>query len=415
MAKIPRFPITAREQSVVVKIYRQAAPSNASGFSYVVTWIGANGRQKKTVSDLTEAQEEATRRATQMANGLSAADQLTRSDIFELKEARVIAETHGTPLLSALAEWAKARELVGPAIVNACTDWSNRRASTLQRIRVSDAVENFIAAKDAAKKKGSRTYVSKLKAVKADFADHYLDAVSVQDWTKFLARFDDAVTRNDVRKRITTLCRWAQRQGHLADGVKPEIEKTERAKEIAHPIGTLTPRQFEDLLIYFRKKHSEHLAALVIAGFCGVRADEIHGKRDADDRRQVWEHVHLNVAEGQQPFLSVSVAKENTPSNRIVHLCDAAVAWLEVCPGKRKGPVCEPNALGKIRRIAKDAKFNLPENCFRHSWITYRIALTGDKASTATEAGNSVKEIDRRYRVPKPKHEGEAWFAIRPK
>ena len=69
----------------------------------------------------------------------------------------------------------------------------------------------------------------------------------------------------------------------------------------------------------------------------------------------------------------------------------------------------------KVRALSISEGFKLPENCFRHSWISYRIALTGNKAETATEAGNSVKEIDRRYRVPLPKYLGKQWFGILPR
>jgi hypothetical protein len=76
----------------------------------------------------------------------------------------------------------------------------------------------------------------------------------------------------------------------------------------------------------------------------------------------------------------------------------------------------------KVRLLARaartekrEAKFpDLPENAFRHSFISYRIAVTGNKPQIATEAGNSVSEIDRRYRVPVTKEEGDEWFAITP-
>jgi hypothetical protein len=410
MPKADKFPLLIKEQSVTVKVYRQKAPTNASGWAYVVAWIGADGREKSTFSDLGAAKDEAARKAAQLAAGLAGAQHLSRSDVFELTEARALVAPLKVPLLSAVAEWAKARELAGPAILEACAAWSERRISTIKRIKIADAVDALISDKDSAKKKGSRTYAAKLKPAKVFFGPNtFLDSITAAHWSRYLGKFDDPVTRNDMRKRAVTLCRWAQRHGHLAEGVVPEIEKTERAKETARQIGILSPATYHRLLHFFRKEHSEHLAALVLAGLCGVRSDEIHGKRDSRDRRQIWEDIHLD-----RGFMSVSVAKENTPSSRIIHLSDAAMAWLKVCPGEHKGPVCERGAIEKVRAIATEAKYDLPENCFRHSWITYRIALSGDKHSTSTEAGNSVKEIDRRYRVPRPRSEGEAWFATRP-
>lgn len=410
MPKAKTFPITVRVQSVTVKIYREKAPSNVSGFAYVVSWIGGDGRQRLTRATLEAAKDEAERIANQLASGLAESQHLSRADVLELTEARALVAPLGIPLLSAVAEWAKARELAGPALIEACTNWSERRIATVVRIGVGDAIDRLIADKDAAKKQGSRTYSAKLRPIRDFFGEStYLDSISTAEWTRYLNRFEDPVTRNDLRKRAVTLCRWAQRHGHLAEGVVPDVEKTERAKETAKPIGILSPETYHRLLHFFRDHHPEHLAALVLAGLCGVRADEIHGKRENRDRRQRWEDIKID-----QGFMSVTVPKENTPSSRMVHLSEAAIAWLKVCPEPHVGAVCEAGAVEKIRAIATRAGFDLPENCFRHSWITYKIALTGNKHETSTEAGNSVKEIDRRYRVPRPKADGEAWFSTRP-
>jgi len=399
------FPILIREQSVTLKVYRLKAKTTKDGFSYCVTWVGPDGRAKKSFAALTLAKEFAELKAAQLAAGLAQADQMSRSDVMELTEARRLAGT--VPLLHAIAEWQKAREFAGPAVLEACEAWSARRAPELSRIKFSDAVERFIEAKEALGKQ-AMTYRSKLDTLANHFPDTYLETITAPQWTRCLNRFEDAVTRNDLRKRAVTLCRWAQRNGHLADGLRPEIEKTERAKEKAVPIGILTPAAYGALLEYFRVSHPKYLAALVLAGLCGVRIDEIQGKRADRSRRQVWEDIHLD-----RKFMSVTAAKENTPSSRIVHLTPAAVAWLKVCEN-REGAVCEAAGLEKARILAKDAEFVLPDNCFRHSYITYRIALTGNKAATATEAGNSVAEIDRRYRVPKPRAEGKAWFSLMP-
>jgi hypothetical protein len=58
----------------------------------------------------------------------------------------------------------------------------------------------------------------------------------------------------------------------------------------------------------------------------------------------------------------------------------------------------------------------LPENCFRHSFISHRVAaLGGNKPPVATEAGNSVTKVDSNYRVPLTEREGKAWFEVFPK
>lgn len=168
-----------------------------------------------------------------------------------------------------------------------------------------------------------------------------------------------------------------------------------------------------EILETVRAERPALLSALALAGFCGLRADEVQGKRDDRARRQAWEDVHLD-----RGFLSVSAAKTNTPSWRVVPLCEAAVAWLSLVPvAKRTGPVGEARCLEKVRwhMRHREKPVNLPENCLRHSWISYRLAADGNKAQVAEWAGNSPAELTRRYRVPLPRDAGEAWFAIRPK
>jgi hypothetical protein len=257
-------------------------------------------------------------------------------------------------------------------------------------------------------KQGEWTYRSKLKPLIEAFPDRFLDSISVAEFTAYLEQYEDGVTRNDHRKRAIALCRWAQKHGFLPRHLALEIEGTERAVEKKTKIGILTPTAFGQLLRHFREHHPNYLAALVLAGFCGIRHDEIHGKREDRTKRQLWDDVHL-----ERRFVQVTIAKTNTPSWRIVPLCGAAAEWLKLC-AERKGEVCEAWAMERVRAFAIEAGFDLPENCFRHSFITYRIAVTGDKPKVATEAGNSVAEIDRRYRVPVPEDVGKTWFAMTP-
>ncbi len=394
--------------------------TNASGKAYVLAWKTAEGRQIQKFADPDAAIEEGRLKAGQIADGLVAGAEVSRADRDELFAARAI--VGDVPILSALREWQRVRDLTQGHAIAAAEAWAQRNRNTFSRILASDAVDKFIAAKERAKKQGERTYRSKLDPIKLSFPERYLDSISSDEWTAYLEQWQDGVTRNDFRKRAVTLCRWAQKSGYIPRGIQLEVEQTERAHEEATEIGTITPSTYSSALEFIREKHPEHLAALVLAGFGAVRSDEIHGKRHdrikrkkgsapvTDEcRRQTWEDVDL-----ERKFLNVTVAKKNTPSWRLVELCDAAIDWLMLCPN-RKGPVCVPGAMEKIRLLLKEAGFFLPENCFRHSAISYRIAVTGDKAATATWAGNSVKEIDRRYRRPMTKAAGETWFAIRPK
>jgi hypothetical protein len=56
-----------------------------------------------------------------------------------------------------------------------------------------------------------------------------------------------------------------------------------------------------------------------------------------------------------------------------------------------------------------------PADGLRHSWVTYRFALTGDAARTAAEAGHDQAVLHRHYRALATKAQAEAYFAIVPR
>jgi hypothetical protein len=54
------------------------------------------------------------------------------------------------------------------------------------------------------------------------------------------------------------------------------------------------------------------------------------------------------------------------------------------------------------------------QNALRHSFISYRLAETGDVARTSLEAGNSPKMIFRHYREIVDENDAREWFSIMP-
>ena len=73
-----------------------------------------------------------------------------------------------------------------------------------------------------------------------------------------------------------------------------------------------------------------------------------------------------------------------------------------------------PHLLGldDVRKFAREAKIPCPDNAFRHSYITYRVAATGNIDETSLEAGTSREKIFKHYRELVGKDEGLDWFAL---
>lgn len=418
MPKKPEFPKAIKVGNVTVKIYRLKHAQAKGGFVYQVNYRDATGVVKKPqFTDPAEAEEEARLQAQKLVSGEVEMAGWTKADRDELLALRRLAGD--VPALSAMQEWVRARTITDGAVIAAAEAWAARNARAFTPITASACVDAFIAAMDAAGKEGTLTYSAKLRPIKEVFGDRPLHTITTADWTTYLARWTNGVTRNDHRKRAVTMCRWARSSNHLPRHAELEIAGTLLAREADPEIGTITAETFGQLLVYLHNHHRHHLAAAVVAGFAGLRTAEVHGKKsDEREVRQLWSDIHekpIQIGDREEPpFLQVTNAKTNTAQWRHVPLCPAALAWLKLCPLPHSGPICQRGAIERVRDIGIHAGLTLPENCFRHSYITYQIAVTGNKPQVAEWAGTSVGKINRHYRRPVPRVLGLAWFELTP-
>ena len=327
---------------------------------------------------------------------------MTQSDSDELVAARRIVD--GYPLLQALREWKKAHE---------------RRTANqdCKPISVSAAKKRFIDEGLNAGKQHDRTYGSALKSLVDAFPNRQLHTIETTELTTALAKFLDGVTRNSYRKKWRALFSWARKNKHLPKDKTLEIDDTQLAAENSPEVGIITPEVFAKVLMYMHDYHPHYLAATVLAGFCGMRSDEIHGKRVKSTKGgQLWRDIYTQADElNTFPFLQVSNAKNNTPAWRRTPLPPAAVEWLNLVPiGTRGEFVCQKFAMDRVREIAISAGLILPENAFRHSYISYACERTGNKNQVAIDAGTSVEKIDKYYRRPVPHALALQWNELTP-
>lgn len=408
----PAFPITIRSGSVAVKIYRQtraAERGREARTFYSVSWHVAGVRRLKQFADLAEAKAEAKMKAEALSAGRSeAATSLAMDDVALISELRRVAGK--TPPLAALEEWASAKALCGDNLLVAARAWAASKRAT-KAVTVSEAVGAFLTTKRRAGVE-MKSYDFHLPHVSEGLGTVPLTVVTaatLENWIH--ERYGDEETEvahpgtfNTARKRIVALWRWARKQGYLPDVAETEAEKLDLMPADAQPIGILPVNDFAKILTLIQSMRPDLLAVTVLAGFAGLRRAELHA--------QAWADVNLD-----RGLLRVTAAKRNTVSYRLVHLCPAAVEWLRLCPRVEgeDGPLVSPAwGIDRVRALAREATISTPDNAFRHSFISYRCAATGDVAGTAQEAGNSAAVVFKHYRELVAKEDGEAWFDLTP-
>jgi hypothetical protein len=64
----------------------------------------------------------------------------------------------------------------------------------------------------------------------------------------------------------------------------------------------------------------------------------------------------------------------------------------------------------EFARIAKKAGIEWKRNALRHSYGTYRAAITKNVPAVAFEMGNTPEMVGRHYNRPTPPHIARQWF-----
>ena len=395
--KALKFPHQVRSGSVVVRVYRIKRRDGRQIYS--VGWNAGHVRHLQQCGDLKTALDEAKIKAEQLAAGQMEAAQMSIAERDEYHAAKEAAG--GAQLLEIVNEWNRARQLTGPDLMRACKQWSERHGGKVARkLTVAEAIKLFLAAKKGDGVKVKSSYERTLPRFAEALGSHPISSVGPEAIVAWLAEFSHPVSRNSHHARVVSLFRWCRKRSYLPLDVMTAAERVDRAREPRGIIGLVTPAQLRQAFALLTAKAPHYLPALTVASLCGLRRGEVHG--------QLWEHIEL-----ERKLLRVSDAKPNTPAHRFVPIPDAAIEWL--LPHQQStGPICGNLAMDRIRDICRTADLDLADNGLRHMFISARIAVTGNVATTALEAGNSPAICHKSYRELVRKEEAEAWFDVRP-
>ena len=186
----------------------------------------------------------------------------------------------------------------------------------------------------------------------AAFESKTIAQISTGDLESFLASLNVAPeTRNTFRRDIRTLWSFAEKRGWATSAI---AKNTGRSKAIEKPTGILSPAQAAALLT--ESKDDDLLAFHAIGLFAGLRVVEI---KALDWKLRAW----------LQPIAKLSVP---VVEKELRYRHEAA------------------RELAGIKRW--------PENCMRHSFVSFRLAATQNAPQTALESGHDQAVLFKHYR-----------------
>lgn len=210
---------------------------------------------------------------------------------------------------------------------------------------------------------------------------------------------------NNVLSHIIALFKFARRDGalgadlHSVELIEKKLTKSRRE--------TYTPDELQKLL---SNAEARDIPFVALGAFCGLRPEEIRPDLRSPKSGIRWENFLWDKRKVDVP---ACVAKDGR--RRFAVLTDAAVAFLAPCR-YQKGECVRRCDVSKItRRLAKAADIEWKFDALRHSYASYRLAMTKDIGALAEEMGNSASIIRAHYLDVKHEEEAEEWFAIRPK
>ena len=147
--------------------------------------------------------------------------------------------------------------------------------------------------------------------------------------------------------------------------------------------------------------------------------------RSAEIERMEWSDIHL-----AEKFIVVGASRAKTAGRRIVPIADNLAEWLADY-AKREGKIWKGShddfyetqidvaAATAVQADAdKGVKAQKPvawkANALRHSYASYRFALTNDAGRVAGELGNSAAVVHKHYRELVNPADAQRWFAVKP-
>jgi integrase len=389
--------ISEKVGNVIIPVY----PTSSNGYSgFTVAWYEGGKRCRKFFANEAEARSHARLVATKIENQERSALSLKPDDARIYAAAASELKPLGLALDSAVREVVAARKIVGDyPLLQALQFWKRHHDEAIEEKRVSDVVAELV---NGLRKDGrSESHVVEMQRVLEKFADAFqtdIGNISAADINAYLRDLDASpASRNIYRRKIVTLFNHARRVGYLPDKTTAAT-RSAKAKEHRREIEIFSSQEMSRLL----EHASDNLRPFVVlCGFCGLRP--------AEAMRLDWKEVDFD-----RGTILVSAGKSKTQSRRFAPLPENAAAWLRPqakASGKVVNVVMIINAL---RRLGVRAKVKMKRNALRHSFCSYRLALTQNANQTALEAGHSADILFKHYRQLCTETEAKRWFSLAP-
>jgi integrase len=365
---------------------------------YTVAYHMNGKRVRRNFGSLEKAKAEAQLMARKIQEGKSSTNDLSSAQRENHLAAERLVAPFKMPLVSAVEEYTRCRELLGDVpLMMAIQEFVRRNRGVQLGVKVPDLIDEFLKAKAEDNLSiGYRLQLSgSIKRFSVAFPGDILTIKSgdIDRWLRSLNH--PPVTRNSLHRCVKVFFSFAKSRSYLPQSEPTAPELVPIVKEVQTKTEIFQPSEMVKLV---GAASSEELGPLAIGAFAGLRMAEIH--------RLEWKAVDLD-----RRIITLRADQAKTASRRIVPISDNLAAWIEHLP--REGKVVKNTGLD-LTKLTDRLGMKWPRNALRHSYISYRLAVIKDAAKVALEAGNSPDIIFKHYRELVTEPEANEWFSIMP-
>lgn len=398
------FPVKACRGSAVVTLYRVTESKDGNTYpAFKIPYTEGGVRKFHRFTTYEDARGRANEMLGELTSGNADAITLTNQARASYQAAMNVLPS-GVSLEMAVFQFAEAYKILGGgSLTEAARFYAKRHANAIPDKTVTEAVDEFIAAKIAARK--SQRYLEDLNYRLGQFKDAF--NCNVADVGEALLRqFLDKLklaprSQNNFHATLVTFFRWAKKKKYLPKDWD-EFASIEKVEDGEGAIEIFTPEELAALLTH---ADDSLIPFLVIGAFAGLRTSEFC--------RLDWKDI--GVGEGKYIEVKAENARK-TKQRRLVPISDNLKVWLEPY-AKSSGKIwlkSEDRLHAGLKEVAVNAGVAWKANALRHSFISYRVAESQDVAKVSLEAGNSPQKIFTNYRELVTPKEATRWFSIKP-
>ncbi len=382
-AKAEEWPRKIRLGRVTVRVYRRKTPTGGAAF------MVANYAKGKRRFDCYGTEADALDAANTLARQLSERDvvaaAMTNEQAADYAAAVQTLASFKLSLPSVASTVAECLKLVGGLtdLHAAAKFYAARHKRTVGKA-VSLVVAELLAVKEG--RGASVRYLQDLRHRLNRFADTFrkdacnVTTAEIQEWLD--GQKLKPQSYQNFRRVVYLLFEFAVARGYASDNPVAGVESVEVR---SGDVDIFTPQEISRLLA---AASPDFIPCIVLGAFAGLRSAEIE--------RLDWSDIDLTGR-----HITIGASKAKTASRRVVPISDNLAAWLAPYVGQ-PGKVwkgghdefyeAQQETAAATKTANKDA-LRWKANALRHSYASYRFALTSDAGRVAGELGNSAAVV----------------------